>query len=183
MLPVYAAIDLYGRAVSRGRWYRRWMGLRGRPSRLLDLATFAAAWTIRSRRSAGQQAVPIAQIRGSEGRSDDFDVTFHPLKDHVEGRWRNIAQAWLEGRRLPPVDLIRVGDVYFVRDGHHRISVARSFGQREIDAYVTVWEAEQPRERAQGAPAPRWSAPFASRRLRWQRAWLSAESAAPCEGV
>jgi hypothetical protein len=41
---------------------------------------------------------------------------------------------------LPPVELIQVGDVYFVRDGHHRISVARMMGQDSIDAEVTVWE-------------------------------------------
>jgi hypothetical protein len=50
----------------------------------------------------------------------------------------NIAKLRLEGRPLPPVELIQVGDSYFVRDGHHRISVARAFGQTAIDAQVTV---------------------------------------------
>ena len=62
-------------------------------------------------------------------------------------RWLGVARAALRGEHLPPVDLIRAGDVYYVRDGHHRISVARALGQREIDARVTVWE--QPRPRSQ----------------------------------
>ena len=53
-----------------------------------------------------------------------------------------MAEAWLEGVALPPVELIRGGDVYFVRDGHHRISVAAACEAREIDALVTVWEVE-----------------------------------------
>jgi hypothetical protein len=46
----------------------------------------------------------------------------------------------LAGDPLPPVELIQVGSVYFVRDGHHRISVARAMGQQEIEAVVTVWQ-------------------------------------------
>jgi len=55
-----------------------------------------------------------------------------------------IAAARQMGRTLPPVELIQIGDLYFVRDGHHRISVARGMGQEHIDAEVTVWEMGGP---------------------------------------
>jgi len=59
------------------------------------------------------------------------------------------------GVTLPLVDLVQVGDVYFVRDGHHRISVARAFGQESIDAQVTVWEVARPLSRERAAPVGR----------------------------
>ena len=87
----------------------------------------------------GLRSVPVARIRGSEGRSEDFDGSLRPLSRHTMGRWLSIAIARGEGRPLPPVSLIQVGETYFVRDGHHRVSVARAFGQEMIDAEVTVW--------------------------------------------
>src|SRR6266508_3609036 len=82
--------------------------------------------------------------RCREGRCDDFDVGFHPLKEHTEERWVSVARAQLRGLGLPPVELIQMGDAYFVRDGHHRISVAAALGQQEIDAVVTVWQVAEP---------------------------------------
>jgi hypothetical protein len=138
--PILATIDVYERAHRQGWWYRLWAALRGRSSRLLDLAAVVAESRIQARHAAGLQIVPIRQILGSEGRSDAFDAAFHPLQTHTEVRWRSIARAGLVGATLPPVDLIRIGEIYFVRDGHHRISVARALGQQEIDAVVTVWQ-------------------------------------------
>ena len=88
--------------------------------------------------------VPISQICGSEGRCHDFDRDFHPLQDHNKERWLGIARARQRGKALPPVELVRVGDVYFVLDGHHRISVARALGQRHIEAKVMVWQVTGP---------------------------------------
>src|SRR5262245_24261204 len=129
--PTLVTIDVYQRAQRRGWWYRLWSALRGRSSRLLDLATAVAGSQILARHAAGLHIVPIQQIQGSEGRSDSFDAAFHPLQTHTVLRWRSIARAWLDGKILPPVELIRIGDTYFVRDGHHRISVARALGQQE----------------------------------------------------
>lgn len=86
----------------------------------------------------GLHTVPLTQIKGSEGRSRDFDVNFRPLYAHQQEQWVNVATAWLAGQPLPPVQLLQVGNIYLVRDGHHRISVARSLGQQEIEAEVTV---------------------------------------------
>jgi hypothetical protein len=73
---------------------------------------------------------------GSEGRVDDFDSAFNPLTAHTRDRWIGIAVARRQGTVLPPVELIQVGDVYYVRDGHHRISVAKAEGQAEIEARI-----------------------------------------------
>lgn len=127
------------RPTSGGRWDGWWLPL-GRPSRLLHLGSLQAGASLRNARYAGLQSVPIRQIRGSEGRCDDFDVAFCPLKKHNRSRWVALAAAWLGGAVLPPVALIQVGDTHFVRDGHHRISVARALGQEMIDAEVTVWD-------------------------------------------
>lgn len=55
-----------------------------------------------------------------------------------------MAVARQQGKALPPVRLVQVGDLYFVRDGHHRISVARALGQQDIKARVTIWQVEGP---------------------------------------
>lgn len=86
----------------------------------------------------------IERILGSEGRSSDFDRDFNPLRDHNKGRWLGVAAARQRGKPLPPVALIQVGDVYFVQDGHHRISVARALGQWAIEASVVVWQVDGP---------------------------------------
>jgi hypothetical protein len=85
----------------------------------------------------GLRMVPLTEIRGSEGRTDDFDAQFRPLRDHDRDRWVSVLLAMRHGVVMPPVELIQVGDIYFVRDGHHRISAARQMGQREIEATVT----------------------------------------------
>jgi hypothetical protein len=135
---------LYAHSCRAGRVGQIWATLRGQSRQLLDLTAVAAACAIGDRRAAGTQTVPIDQICGSEGRCADFDRAFHPLKSHTEERWLSVARAYLRGLGLPPVELIQIGDVYFVRDGHHRISAAAALGQREIDAVVTVWQVAAP---------------------------------------
>jgi hypothetical protein len=87
--------------------------------------------------SRGLQVVPTDAIVGTVDRGKEFDRSFRPTSSQVRGRWERIAKAQRRGEALPPIDLYKVGDVYFVRDGHHRVSVARAQGRREIDAYVT----------------------------------------------
>ena len=116
----------------------------GSRDQLLNLEEIQKQLTIQSRNPAGIRLVPIAAICGSEGRSSDFDAKFRPLKRHCEERWVSIALAHQLEVGLPAVELIQINDRYFVRDGHHRISVARWLGQLEIEAHVTVWHVNQP---------------------------------------
>lgn len=80
--------------------------------------------------------VPLEKIVGSEGRVHDFDNHFRPLVNHIRERWAGIALAHRRDINLPPVELIEIDDEYFVRDGHHRISVAKAFGQATIEAKI-----------------------------------------------
>ena len=84
----------------------------------------------------GFQTVPIDQIVGSMDRFNDFDRAFLPRRRHTAGRWKNVDRAYYEDVTLPPIQLYKVGDVYFVKDGNHRVSVARERGVDFIDAEV-----------------------------------------------
>lgn len=138
------AHTMYSSARGRARREQLKSAITGRPNGLLSLGEVDAKCDIGARRHAGVRTVPISEIRGSESRCKDFDRDFNPLQDHTAGRWRGIAKAREEGKALPPVDLVKVGDVYFVLDGHHRISVAQTLGQMEIDAKVTEWQVDGP---------------------------------------
>ncbi len=134
------AIQLFWRFYSQGMRRRFWNRLTGSQNCLNDLGQALHSRQVKSRHAAGLQLVPVHKIHGSEGRSLDFDAAFFPTHNRTEERWVSIATALKQNVPLPPVELIQVGDTYYVRDGHHRISVARSLGQREIEAEVTVWE-------------------------------------------
>lgn len=134
------ALRLYDVVHQQGMLSNFWSTLTRQSQHLLDLETIRRTVKVSNRHYIGLQTVCIEQIRGSEGRSREFDAHFRPLKSHTQERWVNIAVAQKEGRPLPSVDLIQIGGIYFVRDGHHRISVARAMGQEQIEATVTVWE-------------------------------------------
>jgi hypothetical protein len=137
------AIIAYERACRRGYQHRFLRALQGRSGRMPHLSAIAAGSTMSARSEIGTQTVPLERIIGSESRSIGFDDAFNPYGLDVPLRWQSIAQAWLDGKNLPPIELIQLGDDYFVRDGHHRVSVARAFGQLEIDAFVTVRRCAQ----------------------------------------
>ena len=92
----------------------------------------------------GLQTVRIDQIVGSMDRFDDFDRAYFPRKRFTAGRWQNVDRAYYQDRRLPPIQLYQVGDVYFVKDGNHRVSVARERGQEFIDAEVIEGHVRAP---------------------------------------
>lgn len=120
-------------------WRRLWNKLKRREERpLLDVAQVAPQGTLKAGRYAGLRSVPISQIVGSEGRMRDFSESFRPLQRHTKERWVSVAMARAHGLELPPVALLQIGEAYFVRDGHHRISVAKARGQDSIEAEVTV---------------------------------------------
>lgn len=141
-LAAYEALQLYRKARIWARLGKGWSVLTRHSHRLFQLEMVRATCAVRGSHYAGTQSVPIRQILGSEGRCDDFDADFRPLHTRTKKRWLSIALARYKGMILPMVDLIQVGDIYFVRDGHHRISVAKALGQTYVDAQVTVWEID-----------------------------------------
>ena len=85
----------------------------------------------------GLRNIPLDAIVGSVGRYNDFTRSFLPLTDDSGQRWARIMTRATDMEGLPPIEVYQIGDVYFVRDGNHRVSVARQLGAREIEAYVT----------------------------------------------
>lgn len=86
----------------------------------------------------GLRMVALDAIAGTVDRSHGgFDRQFRPTSARVRGRWERIANAVRRGERMPPISVLRIGEVHFVRDGHHRVSVARALGLDQIEAYVT----------------------------------------------
>jgi len=91
----------------------------------------------RRERDLGLQTIALDSIVGTVDRRREFDRSFRPTSGRVRGRWGRIARAQRQGESKPPIQVYRVGDMHFVKDGHHRVSVARAQGRRDIDAYVT----------------------------------------------
>jgi hypothetical protein len=90
----------------------------------------------------GMREVPINLIVGSEGRYSDFNRFFQPKSDFLRARWQSVDEAALGHITLPPISLYEIGGVYFVRDGNHRVSVARMQGAEMIDAEVISLTSE-----------------------------------------
>jgi hypothetical protein len=84
----------------------------------------------------GIKTIRVDQIAGSLNRYQEFDRAFLPKEDQLASRWQSVNRAFYQDINLPPVVLYKIGQVYFVVDGHHRVSVAREQGQEFIDAEV-----------------------------------------------
>jgi uncharacterized ParB-like nuclease family protein len=94
----------------------------------------------RGEHSLGIQVIPLDQIVGSVDKVKDFDRRFRPTSDRSRQRWQQLAEKSRKGEYLPPIDVYKLGNLYFVIDGHHRVSVARAQGARVIEAHVTEIE-------------------------------------------
>jgi hypothetical protein len=88
-------------------------------------------------RRLGLQLVQLDSIIGTVDRSREFDRSFRPTSPRVRERWQRINLAQRKGESMPPIDVYRIGELHFVKDGHHRVSVARALGHQDIEAYVT----------------------------------------------
>jgi hypothetical protein len=106
-------------------------------SEILPFDEVVAALGRTGERRLGLQVVPLESIVGSVDRTRDFDRWFRPSSPRTRERWERLARAHRRGETIPPIDVYRVGELHFVRDGHHRVSVAHALGLRSIDAYVT----------------------------------------------
>jgi ParB-like chromosome segregation protein Spo0J len=80
--------------------------------------------------------VPLQAIVGSFERCADYTRSFLPLKDHDQPRWTRVEQAFVQSKPLPPIQVMKVEQAYFVVDGHHRVSVARQLGLSHLEAEV-----------------------------------------------
>lgn len=94
--------------------------------------------------ACGIQEIPLDRIVGSVGRYKDFTRDFMPKRDSDEERWAQIKAATIDMTGYPPIEVYQIGDAYFVKDGNHRVSVARQLGSETITAYVTEVKTQLP---------------------------------------
>ncbi|TWF76335.1 ParB-like nuclease family protein [Pseudonocardia hierapolitana] len=116
------------------------MWLRREPDDISEILPFdevVAALGRTGEKRLGMQIIPLDSIVGSVDRTRDFDRWFRPRSGRSRERWERLARAQRRGEAIPPIDVYRVGELHFVKDGHHRVSVAHALGFRSIDAYVT----------------------------------------------
>ncbi len=129
-----SGLALYNEALVRGWLKRIGAALIGRNRALHHLSKTTNA----DKRYAGVQTISVREIIGSEDRSGDFDIDFNPLRESTRDRWLSVFTAWVRGVSLPPIELVRGPDGYYVRDGHHRLSVARALGEDYVEAVVVA---------------------------------------------
>lgn len=111
-------------------------GVSRRPNWLLAFEEVQRALPIKGQSYKGLHTVPVDAIVGSVDRYSDFDRAFLPTHNNTRSRWESVDRATLSDVILPPVQLYKVGEAYFVKDGNHRVSVAREKGAEYIDAEV-----------------------------------------------
>ncbi len=104
---------------------------------ILPFEEVVAALGRRGERSLGLQTIPLDSIVGTVDRGREFDRAFRPTSGRVRLRWERIATAVRKGEAMPPIDVYRIGELHFVKDGHHRVSVAGALGHEVIEAWVT----------------------------------------------
>jgi hypothetical protein len=104
---------------------------------MLPFEEVVAALGRRSQRDLGVQTIALESIVGTvDRRRGEFDRAFRPASPELRGRWEAIAAARRRGEALPPIEVYRIGELHFVQDGHHRVSVARALGDTVIEARV-----------------------------------------------
>jgi hypothetical protein len=118
--------------------FHRWTKL---PKTLLSLDEIKRRFDVGQENYLGLQNVPLEKVMGSEGRHTDFDRNFLPTNNKTRERWIGINAAIRSGVSLPPVQLYKIDDAYFVRDGNHRISVMKVLGLDYVEAEVTEIES------------------------------------------
>ena len=134
----------FERATRRAFWNQIKNWFTRRSNELLPFDEVRARLPLAGQHYRGLEEVPLHKIVGSMGRYRDFDRAFLPRQNQTKDRWLSISRARYGDVPLPPVELYKIGDVYFVKDGNHRISVARERDQGEIDAFVTEIETTVP---------------------------------------
>jgi uncharacterized ParB-like nuclease family protein len=134
---------------ARSKAFRRAIqaALMRRSRHLLSLDRVLAAAGLEGKSFGGVQEIPLDKVVGSaaaDAKSQDFDPGFLPVSRRLRDRWTRIYTAMVEGDELPPIDVYKLDDYYYVIDGHHRVSVARSLGRDVINARVVVVKTRAP---------------------------------------
>lgn len=124
-------------AYQKGFWRSILSWLGNKNNELLPFEEVLKHIPMRGQNYIGVRQIETDKIIGSVSRYYDFDRAFLPRQTHTRSRWESIDRAHFKNIILPPVEVYKIGDAYFIKDGNHRVSVAREKGQVFIDAYVT----------------------------------------------
>jgi hypothetical protein len=114
------------------------------PNRLLSFDDVRREHAANNRLHRGTRVVEVEEILGSVGRHDEFDRSFLPARASVGHKWKRIDRAFHRTEDLPPVELYKLEEVYFVVDGHHRVSVARYHDVPTVEAAVVEFHPKRP---------------------------------------
>jgi hypothetical protein len=147
-----------------------WLRRRPDATRILSFDEVVAVLGWRGERYLGLQTIRLDAVTGTVDSRRHFDLRFRPTSSRVRQRWERLDLAWRRGTAIPPIDVYLVGDLYFVKDGHHRVSVAAATRQKAIDAYVTEVRTrvpaaaladgdQRPPRRPAGRSDERWRSP------------------------
>ena len=121
----------------RAAWEEAYARLRGRPRELAPYLAIVQRLPWHTEHERGLREVPLRRIVGSVNRPRQFTTHLRPRSDALRERWSRVYAATLAAEGLPPIEVYQYGNAYYLRDGHHRCSVAQALGAREIQAYVT----------------------------------------------
>lgn len=138
------AREEFNDAYQKGFWRSVLGWITRNKSELLPYDEVRKALPIKGQHYIGVKEVPLDRIVGSVNRYHDFDRAFLPRQTHTRERWENVDIAHLQDIILPPIEVFKIGDIYFVKDGNHRVSVARQKGAAYIDALVIELDVPVP---------------------------------------
>lgn len=143
--PTYSsALEDFRQARRRASLQQLMTRLTGKSSELLDYEDVRRRLKATNTAERGLHDIPLDQIIGSVGRAKDFTRTFLPKRSTDEERWARVKTVMTDMSGLPPIEVYKVGDAYFVIDGNHRVSIARDLGAPTIQAYVTEVKTRVP---------------------------------------
>ena len=139
-----SSIHNFNNALFRSFFKSIYKRLKKQDDLLPDLESIVNITKAKNEHYLGLKEIPVDNIIGSEARYEDFDKDFLPKKSELQSRWSAIDTIMQQDKELPAISVFKLGDYYFVRDGHHRVSVAKSRGQVYIDAEVTEYHIDIP---------------------------------------
>lgn len=150
------ARDLFDRQLLIGQLKGMWARIRGKQRHLAHISTVQRyAHLIRWHRLE-RQPIRVERIIGTEGRTDRFDCEYYPIDSRLRWRWVSVATGMMDATIImPPIEVLQVGEDYYVVDGHHRVSVARALGYLYIDSEVLLWELEPNDDETQSLTSPK----------------------------
>ena len=138
------ALEDFSRAKRKAKFQGLLSALTWKNNELMSLYEVTSIIKPKSETYLGMRTIPVKKIIGSEGRYHDFSSAFFPKREMLRNRWCSIDSALMNDVILPPISVYSLGGYYFVRDGNHRVSVAKSQGVEFIDAEVVELDTEIP---------------------------------------